>query len=115
MSGPHFNKDDIRKFLAEHGYTSHPEGLIELYPFAYVSETEGVAYLDINAIPVRKGDEVPDRPVRMTFRRIPLGPSFQWELESVAELAPAVETKASNREDTPKVSPWPDKNAKKSE
>jgi hypothetical protein len=114
MSGPYFNKETIRKFLAKHGYTSNPDGLIEFFPPDYVLETEDVAYLDIHAEAVRKSNEVPDRPVRMTFQRIPHGPSFQWELESVAELAPGVETKAYDRS-LPKISPWPNKKAKKSE
>jgi hypothetical protein len=116
MSGPYFNKETIRKFLAKHDYTSNPDGLIEFFPVDYVLETEDVAYLDVNAIAVRKGNEVPDRPVRMTFHRIQHGPSFGWELESVAELTPGTQTKAESRDEyTPKISPWPDKKTKTSE
>ena len=115
MSGPYFNKETIRRFLAEHGYTSNPDGLIEFFPADYVLETEDVAYLDVNAIAVRKGNEVPDHPIRMTFHRIQRGPSFGWELESVAELAPGTQTKAESRDEyTPKISPWPNQ-TKKSE
>jgi hypothetical protein len=114
MSGPYFDKVKIRKFLAEQGYTSNPEGLIELYPADYVSETEGEGYIDINADAIRKGNEVPDRPVRIRFQKISYGHSSHWELESVAELPAGVQTKACNRsEGLPKISPWPE--TKKSE
>ena len=115
MSGPSFDRDDIRKFLAEHGYISNPEGLVQFFPHDYILENEGVAHLDINANAVRKGDEIPDRPVRITFHNISYGHSSRWELESVAELAPGVQSKALSRvEGTPKISPWPD-HTKKSE
>jgi hypothetical protein len=107
MLGP-FTREDIRDFLAEYGYTSNPEGLAQPFPIDYVSETEGVAYLDVNADAVRKGDEVPDRPVRITFRYMFDGTFSHWKLKSVEELAPGVETKCLDRHpDTPKVSPWP--------
>jgi hypothetical protein len=110
MSRPYFNKETIPKFLADHGYTSNPDGLIDFAPPDYVLETEDVAYLDVNAIAIRKGNEVPDRPIRMTFHRIQPCPSFGWELQSVVELAPGIQTKAESRDEyTPKISPWPDK------
>jgi hypothetical protein len=110
MSGPSFNRDDICKFLAERGYTSNPEGLVYFFPHDYVLENEYAAYLDVNAYAVRKGDEVPDRPVRITFRKTSYGHASGWEVESVAELASGVQSKALDRDrDTPKVSPWPDK------
>jgi hypothetical protein len=108
MPGP-FSSDDIRYFLAEHGYTSNPKGLAQPFPVHYVSESKGVAYLDLSADAVRKGDEVPDRPVRITFHKDFDGTFTHWKLKSVEELAPGVESKALDRHrDTPKVSPWPE-------
>jgi hypothetical protein len=107
MSLP-FNRDDIRRYLAEHGYTSNPEGLVQFFPHDYVIENE-VAYLDINGDAVRKGDEVPDRPVRLTFYKSLHGPSSSWKLESVAELVPGIKSKALDRQLEIKISPWPDK------
>jgi hypothetical protein len=92
MPGPYFNKETIRKFLAEHGYATHPKGLIELFPVDF-SEIEGVGYLDIHAEAVRRGNEVPDRPIRLTFHKITTDPSSQWELRSVEELSRGVQSK----------------------
>ena len=115
MPGP-FNREDIREFLADYGYTSNPVGLAEPFPVDYVSETKGVAYLDINADAVRKGNEVPDRPVRITFHKIFDGTFTRWKLKSVQELAPGVETKCLDRQpETPKISPWPHQKTKKNE
>jgi hypothetical protein len=108
---PGFKRDQINVFLAHHGYTVDPEGLTEFFQHDFVQESETVSYLDINAIAVRRGDEVPDRPLRMTFHKVSKGSLFRWTLESVEELAPGVETKALDREaETPKFSPWLDKN-----
>jgi hypothetical protein len=52
---PAFTRDAIEHFLAEHGYTSNPDRLISPFPVDYISETNGVAYLDVNADAVRKG------------------------------------------------------------
>jgi len=111
-----FSREEIRDFLAEYSYTSNPEGLVQPLPMDYVSETDEVAYLDINADAVRKGDIVPDRPVRITFQKIfdghPSGTLYHWKVKSVEELAPGVQSKCLDRhQDTPKVSPWPDKKA----
>jgi hypothetical protein len=104
-----FSRDDIRDFLSQYGYISNPKGLAQLFPVAFISESKGVAYLDVNAGAVRKGNEVPDRPVRITFHKIFDGAITRWKLKSVEELAPGVESKAIGRhQDTPKVSPWPD-------
>jgi len=107
---PEFTRDEIRHFLAEYGYTSNPEGLVQPFPIDYASETEGVAYLDVNADAVRKGNEVPDRPVRITFHIIFDGTFSRWKLKSVEELAPGVESISLDRhQDTPRVSAWPEK------
>ena len=111
-----FSRDDIRRFLAECGYTSNPEGLAPRFPVDYVFESEGEAHLDVSPEAVRKGNEVPDRPVRITFHKISDGAFSRWKLKSVEELAPGIETKCHDRDQgTPKVSPWPDEDTKKSE
>jgi hypothetical protein len=115
MLGP-FTREHIRDFLSEFGYTSNPDGLTQPFSVDFVSETEGEAYLDVNADAVRKGNLVPDRPVRIAFRKIFNGTFSRWELKSVEELAPGVGTKCLDRhQDTPKISPWPEKKTKKSE
>jgi hypothetical protein len=101
---PPFSKDQIKEFLAQYGYTSDPEGLIEFTDNCYVHVSDNEMYLDINATAVRKGNEFPIRPVRMTFRKILHGPSDGWELISVDVLAAGIETKALHRE-----FPWPEK------
>lgn len=108
MRGPgSYTSKDISDFLAEHGYTSDPEGLVEFPRVEYVFTTNDEAYLDINADAVRKGDIVPDRPIRLTFRRILDGLSFRWACISVEELTAGGESKALNRQQgMPRVSPW---------
>lgn len=111
MAMPSFRKDQIREFLAERGYTCHPEGLIH-FTAEYVVLSESSAYLDINADAVRKGDEVPDHPVRLTFHKRLAQPFPSWELEGVEELKPGIETNALKRQPgTPKIFPWPNKTA----
>jgi len=106
---PAFTRDEIQHILAEYGYASNPEGLIQPFAVDYISAPEGVAFLDINADAVRKGNEVPDRPIRITFHIIFDGVSSSWKLKSVEELAPGVQSKSLDRHpDTPKISPWPD-------
>ena len=107
MPGP-FSRDNIREFLAEHGYTANPEGLIQPFEVNFVHEETGLAYLDVNADAVRKGDEVPERPVRISFQKLFDGSSSRWTLKSVEELMVGVESKALDRHSlTPKISPWP--------
>jgi hypothetical protein len=106
---PAFTRDEIQHFLAEYGYTSSPEGLAAPFPVDYISGSKGVAYLDVNADAVRKGNEVPDRPVRIRIHIIFDGTFSRWKLKSVEELAPGIKSKSLDRhQDTPKVSPWPD-------
>lgn len=105
-----FTGEDIQNFLADYGYTSNPEGLAQPFPMDFVSESQTVAYLDVNADAVRKGNEVPDRPVRITFHVVFAGEFSRWKLKSVEELALGVESKALDRQqETPKISPWPDR------
>jgi hypothetical protein len=106
--GP-FSSEDVRDFLAEYGYTSNPKGLAQPFPVDFIAESKGEAYLDVNAEAVRKGDEVPERPVRISFHKIFDGAITRWKLKSVEELAPGVKSKALDRgRDTPKISPWPE-------
>ena len=105
--GPFFS-DDVVGFLAEYGYTANPAGLVGQYSGDFTFERDSLAWLDINAIAVRKGDIVPDRPIRITFRCEYNGAFEQWKLMSVGELAPGVVSRALDRErGFPKVSPWP--------
>ena len=108
MDTPSFTREQIKRFLAEHGYTGNPQGLVQFFSIDYVAASESLAYLDINADAVRKGDEVPNRPVRLTFGRITDQPFPRWELKSIEELGPGIATKALDRhKDTSKISPWP--------
>jgi len=105
--GP-FSSEDVAGFLSEHGFTSNPAGLITHYRGDLTFESDSRAYLDINAIAVRRGDIVPDRPIRITFRCETNGTFAQWKLLSVVELAAGVPSNALDREaNFPKTSPWP--------
>jgi hypothetical protein len=105
--GP-FSPDDIAGFLVENGYTANPAGLIQHYQPDFTFERHSFAWLDINAIAVRKGNVVPDRPIRITFRCEYDGAFSRWKLYSVEELAPDVPSNALDRErNFPKISPWP--------
>jgi hypothetical protein len=109
MPGP-FSNDEILVFLAEGGYIGNPKGLAQPFPVDYVQETDALAYLDINADAVRKGDEVPDRPVRITLQKTFDGTFTRWKLKSVEELTPGIRSKCMDRhQDTPKISPWTSK------
>jgi hypothetical protein len=105
--GP-FSSEDVTRFLSENGFTANPAGLIPHYPCDLTYERDSLAYLDISAIAVRRGDIVPDRPIRLTFRCETNGVFAQWKLLSVAELAAGVPSKALDREPNfPKISRWP--------
>jgi hypothetical protein len=105
--GPFFS-DDIAGFLAEYGYTANPVGLVGQYSGNFTFERDSWAWLDVNAIAVREGDIVPDRPIRISFCLEYNGAFAQWKLLSVEELPSGVASKALDRErDFPKVSPQP--------
>jgi hypothetical protein len=107
---PSFAREQIKTFLDHYGYTTNPGPLIQ-FPSTHYEVNDDLAYLDISADALRRGDEAPDRPIRMTFQKIFDGPEFHWNLISVKELAPGVESKAQDRRpETPKISPWPDLN-----
>jgi hypothetical protein len=89
-----FNKQQVREFLAWYSYTSTPEhDLVDSSPYYPVEVSETEAYLDIRPEAVRNGDVKPERPVRLTFRKVAKGGECAWELKSVAELPPRVESK----------------------
>ena len=103
--GP-FSSDDIAGFLDEHGYTANPAGLIDHYSHDFTFESDSLAWLDINAIAVRRGNVVPDRHIRITFQSEYNGVFPQWKLKSVEEVAADLSSKALDRErDFPKISP----------
>ena len=105
--GP-FSSEDIAQFLAEFGYTANPAGLIQKYHCDLTFASDSLAWLDVNAIAVRKGELVPERPVRVSFRCEYNGAFPQWKLLSAEELAADIPSKALDRSpDFPKIAPWP--------
>ena len=106
-----FPRDQLVEFLRQQGYRTHPKGIIQHYPVDWTFKSERLAYLDLPADAIRKGDEVPDRPVRVTACLEEYGGAFsKWKLESAKELSAGVKSNAPDRDPhTPKVSPsWPD-------
>ena len=75
--GP-FSSEDVAGFLSEYGFTANPAGLITHYRGDLTYESDSRAYLHINVIAVRKGDTVPDRAIRITFRCETDGAFAQW-------------------------------------
>jgi hypothetical protein len=64
----------------------------------------------VNAEAVRKNDETPDRPIRLTFENAGVKGGRQvWRLKSVEEVAPGVASRALDRapEVPKKNAPWP--------
>jgi hypothetical protein len=91
-----FNKQQVKEFLAWYSYTSNPDELTDFPPYYVVEVSETEAYLDISPEAVRKREVKPERPVRLTFRKIVQGGESRWELKSVAELPPGVESKRAS-------------------
>ena len=101
--------EKLAEILKEHGYETHPEGMTQPLGVEIKRTSDGkTAYFDVNAEAVRKNGEVPERPIRLTFERT-TGPAPVWNLKSVAELAPGVDSEAEDRQpNTPKRNaPWP--------
>jgi hypothetical protein len=95
--------------LREAGYTTNPEGIIAVFPVDF-STSGDMRWVDINADAVRKGDIVPDRPIRVTYRKVGGG----WQLATVAELRRGDVSKALDRQsEKPKISPWGTKSTNK--
>jgi hypothetical protein len=103
-----FSREQIRDFLKQAGYSTHPDGLIHFFLHDYDVESDDTAYLDINAEAVREGDVVPDRPIRIKFLKVTSPDRLpRWQLKSVEELPVGVQSRALDRQrDTPKISPW---------
>jgi hypothetical protein len=98
-----FDTKQIADFLSENGYATHPEGLNKIWLHDYVKVSDTEYYLDVQAEAVRVGKEVPDRPLRMTFRAINTAPG--WRLASIEPIALGVQTIAEARTIS-KISPW---------
>lgn len=107
---PRSSGQQIAEYLAKNGFTSNPDGLVDFHLFDFVNVSDTESYLDINAQAVRRGDEVPDHPIRMVFRKVAYpGGSEHWEFVSAKELEAGVQTLALGRDaDFPKISPWPE-------
>jgi hypothetical protein len=107
---PYFDRQVLVDFLGKHGYRTHPKGIIQHRPDEWTLESEGVAYLDLNADAIRKGDVVPNRPIRVKAQKESTagGMFSRWQLVSADELGPGTKSIALDRE-LPKNSPsWPD-------
>jgi hypothetical protein len=106
---PYFDRQILVEFLGKHGYRTHPKGIIQHFAHDWTIEADGVAYLDLNADAVRRGDVVPERPIRVKARKESIGGVFsRWLLESAEELGLGKKSVALDRE-LPKNSPsWPD-------
>jgi hypothetical protein len=63
--GP-FTSEDVAGFLSEYEFTANPAGVTTHYRGDLTYESDSLAYLDINAIAVRRGDVC--RTARFTLR-----------------------------------------------
>ncbi len=106
-----FSGRKLAELLREHGYATHPQGMVQPFGNDYEKSSDGQTIsLDVNAEAVRKNDETPDRPIRLTFKYAGVrGNKHVWTLKSVEELAPGVASRALDRlPETPrKNAPWP--------
>lgn len=107
-----FPSKTLAEILRQHGYETHPMGIAQPLGDEIEQSSDGrTAYFDVNADAVRRNDEVPERPIRLTFERVGIrGGAPVWSLRSVEELAPGLKSKALDRmPDTAKRNvPWPD-------
>jgi len=101
--------DYAKELLCNNGFTPNPEPYAS--PFE-LQENETHMWTDVNAGAVRRGDEVPDYPIRIVFkkRKGPMGDAG-IEFDKIRELTAeeARSSKALGRGDQEKVSPWPSK------
>ena len=104
-----FSGRKLAEMLKEHGYDTHPQGMVQPFGNDYERSGDGTVFVDVNAEAVRKDDEVPDRPIRLTFEPAVREGRPVWRLKSVAELATGVASRALDRaQDMPKRNaPWP--------
>jgi hypothetical protein len=92
-----FSNQQVREFLGWYSYIGNPDALVDSSRYCPVEVSETEAYLDISPDAVRKGDLKPERPVRLTFRKVTKGGEPAWELKSVAELPPGVAGKRGSK------------------
>ncbi|MFZ0520218.1 MAG: FRG domain-containing protein [Candidatus Acidiferrales bacterium] len=105
-----FSGKKLAEMLKEHGYDTHPQGIVQPFGDEYEKGSDGQIFLDVNADAVRRNGEVPDRPIRLTFEPAGIRAGRDvWRLKSVAELAPAVVSRALDRmpEMPKRNAPWP--------
>jgi arylsulfatase A-like enzyme len=106
-----FSGRKLAEMLKEHGYDTHPQGMVQPFGDDYEKSSDGQTVLvDVNADAVRKNGETPDRPIRLTFEYAGVkGDRHVWRLKSVAELAPGVKSRALDRlpEMPKKNAAWP--------
>jgi hypothetical protein len=99
-----------QELLRNNKFTPNPEGFIS--PIE-LEENAAYAWTDINAGAVRRGDEIPEHPIRLLFKKVPAPPPMHEsiQLEYIRELTAeeAKTSKALGRDDQPKISPWPSK------
>jgi FRG domain len=106
-----FSGRKLAEMLKEHGYDTHPQGMVQPFGDDYEKSSDGrTVFVDVNAEAVRKNDEMPDHPIRLTFE--PAGVRegrTVWRLKSVEELPPGVVSRALDRSpEMPKRNaPWP--------
>jgi hypothetical protein len=109
--GP-FTSEQVAGLLADYGYSTHPKGMAAPFWTECDSSDQRLKWFDVNADAVRRENgEVPERPIRVTFHKVLVkGHHIRWEVKSVVELAPDIESKALDRQpETPKMNaPWPD-------
>jgi hypothetical protein len=105
----------LARILRDYGYETHPKGMAQPLAVDLEYSSDGnTAHFDVNADAVRKGGEVPDRPIRLTFDKVPVAGTSDtspvWRLKSVGELVPGIKSKALPRqpETRKKDAPWPD-------
>jgi len=93
------------------GYDTHPKGMAQPFGVDFEKSDNGeTIFMDVHADAVRKNDEVPDRPIRLTFERAGMRSGTPvWRLNSVVEPAPGIPSRALDRlPGTPKRNaPWP--------
>ena len=107
------NAEQVKAILAEHGYTPNPEPFVSPHP---LEENEESAWIDVNSLAVRHGrggDEVPDYPVRICFRKTQHPMYVDYVVEAVRELTKeeAAKSKALSRQpyEGEKFGPWPER------